>query len=35
MDVAMGGDLFALLRNQTLFDEKVARFYAASIGMTP
>jgi serine/threonine protein kinase len=27
----MGGDLFALLRGQTLFEEKVAKFYAASI----
>jgi hypothetical protein len=33
MEVCMGGDLFALLRGQTLFEEKVARFYAASIGI--
>lgn len=31
MDVCLGGDLFSLLRSQTLFEEKVARFYAASI----
>lgn len=31
MDACLGGDLFTLLRSQTLFEERVARFYAATI----
>lgn len=31
MDVAMGGELFSVLREKTLFDEDTARFFAASV----
>jgi len=31
MDVVMGGELFTLLRNRSLFDEATAKFYAASV----
>ena len=35
MDICPGGDLFSLLRAQTLFQEKTAQFYAASMGKLP
>lgn len=31
LDPVLGGELFSLLREKTLFDEDTARFYAASV----
>eukprot|EP00479_Gromia_sphaerica_P013959 TRINITY_DN804_c0_g1_i5.p1 TRINITY_DN804_c0_g1~~TRINITY_DN804_c0_g1_i5.p1 ORF type:complete len:366 (+),score=74.24 TRINITY_DN804_c0_g1_i5:239-1336(+) len=31
LEVALGGELFTVLRNRTYFDEATARFYAASV----
>jgi serine/threonine protein kinase len=31
LEVCLGGELFTLLRSKTLFDEPVARFYAAQV----
>jgi len=31
LEPSLGGELFSVLRERTLFDENVARFYAASV----